>query len=649
MAGWRWKEFASVTKTTTRFSCFSFQRSVKATIADAAVCFSAFFNIRFPAPGLLLSCRLAALLLLCSSSAFAQEVSLATSRGPYYVGEPVAVQIRVENLADTQSADCRVEGESSDAYSVQGPTTGTSSQQSMQIINGRVTQSSSVSYNFTFQITAHRPGEFEIGPFVVSIDGQEQVVQGPSFDFEELESDPDMAVEIIIDDEKTFVGEQVPIEISWIFTGSTDELQYVYQNLRLRSPLFSRVEFLDKAPQSRTTLTFESPDGSVEVDAEVRRETRQGKNAVVVTARRIMLADAPGSFEDLLVTCRTKRVTEWGRDFFGDIRPRSTRPALAASEPFSLTIHPLPINNRPESFSGAVGNGFSIEVTANRSVVRVGDPIKLDVTLRGNGNLQSLSLPSLAGSTGFDESLFQLPAELPAGEYTGGEKKFELSLRVMDESVNQVPAIAFSWFNPDAEKYETAYSTPIALQVKEAQLVSASDVVSASPPAAESSSRSSPSAVDSSAPRMSDFLGANLAIERNTTRLVASRNLIDAGWAVPALYGAAVLSLLLAVAVRHRRQIDPEIAARRALYKSARSQIDAAERLPARQAAEQIAEALRKLVAGRSGPPRVQAENVIAACETLMFSPREAERAEVEQLVIRARSAVNALLRDATQ
>ena len=147
-------------------------------------------------------------------------------------------------------------------------------------------------------------------------------------------------------------------------------------------------------------------------------------------------------------------------------------------------VKPFPLEGRPGSFAGAVGEGFSIEVAADRTVVRVGDPIGLTIALRGKGNLDNASLPPLSAEGGLNPDRFRLPEGDTPGKMADGVKQFQISVRVTDESVIEIPKLAYSWFDPETETYRTAHSKPIALRVMPAQVVSASDVVSATPPSA---------------------------------------------------------------------------------------------------------------------------------------------------------------------
>ena len=160
----------------------------------------------------------------------------------------------------------------------------------------------------------------------------------------------------------------------------------------------------------------------------------------------------------------------------------ATTPALAAGTPLSFEVKPIPLEGRPASFSGAVGSGFSIDVSANRSVVRVGDPISLTLSVpRRWQSGTACPCPHWRRTPGLSADLFQIPTEQVAGTFDGNAKQFKVNVRVKDQRVTQIPPIEFSWFDPVKEQFQTTQSKPIALQVMEAQVVSAADVVAATP------------------------------------------------------------------------------------------------------------------------------------------------------------------------
>ena len=285
-----------------------------------------------------------------------------------------------------------------------------------------------------------------------------------------------------------------------------------------------------------------------------------------------------------------------------------------------------------------MGSSFSVEVAANRSVVRVGDPISLTFSVRGDGNLEKVSLPDLAGSGGLPPELFQVPTEQAAGTFDGQAKQFKLNVRVKDPQVTQIPPLSFAWFNPETEQFQTVQSRPIALQVMEAHVVSAADVVSAVPAktqaAATSEKEDTANRQAESSVAGQSFVGANLAIERDVARLLATNALSTSPRTVAAiLYALSAAVIIVGVAVRLRARVDAESVRKRKRLKSLRKLVAGAAQLPSREAADQIARAMREVIAQHGIRQRDMAEAIIARSESIVFATASHADPGVNELV----------------
>ena len=580
-----------------------------------------------------------------------QDVNIAQQRGPYYVGEPMVIQVQVNGVQSEQDVVCRLsQSKLPPGVSVAGPEVGQSKSSFTQIINGRITSRETVNFVYNFQVTAERAGPASIGPFTVEIDSQPQQLDALVIEFEELEEDPDMELELTLPRAKIYVGEQVPVSIVWRFAGDRDGLQFAFSNLQIRSPLFDQFTFVDSQPSSRTTLSIVTAQGVVEVDATVEKQSRGDQNFVVLTGQRTLLVSAAGEYSQIPASCRTQRVTRWGRDLFGDARPLKSEPALARATPLSFSVLPIPTANRPASYSGAVGSGFGIEVAASRSVVRVGDPIVLDVTLTGDGDLERCTLPAL--STSLNENLFQLPNEEPVGQMIGNAKQFKVNVGVKQPTVTQLPAIEFSWFDPKQEKFLTTSSKPIALQVNAAQIISAADVVSSSPNPKESPNTNETSAPQNATSQVSrqsalQFVGANLAIERNLPSLVVTPGAVaENHWLAPAIYLLGIALIALGIVVQRMRTRSPLQTRRQAVLKQTRASVRQAERQSPREATNSIANALRQLIASGTEGDRTAIDAIVAECEQLGYSPAHHDDSKLKaDLVARALQAIDSYTR----
>ena len=84
-------------------------------------------------------------------------------------------------------------------------------------------------------------------------------------------------------------------------------------------------------------------------------------------------------------------------------------------------------------------------------MVRVGDPVDLEVTVRGAGRLGGLIMPRLDGEGGLDPKQISVPGDLPTGELIeeGKGKKFLVTVRLESDKVREVPPLPF---RPDVSR-----------------------------------------------------------------------------------------------------------------------------------------------------------------------------------------------------
>src|SRR5262249_45462710 len=121
-------------------------------------------------------------------------------------------------------------------------------------------------------------------------------------------------------------------------------------------------------------------------------------------------------------------------------------PVELSSQPVVLDVLPLPEQGKPADFSGAVGR-FALEVRASPLEVAAGDPVTLTATLRGEGDLSSVTPPSIAGG----DTLRVYPVQsvaAPAGS-PPGTRVFEQVVIPQKPGTVRLPPLRFSWFDPE--------------------------------------------------------------------------------------------------------------------------------------------------------------------------------------------------------
>ncbi len=148
-------------------------------------------------------------------------------------------------------------------------------------------------------------------------------------------------------------------------------------------------------------------------------------------------------------------------DFFrGFFDNYQARPITLNAEALKMHVLDLPEEGRPANFSGAVGQLDFIASVAP-SEVKVGDPLTLRMKVSGSGNFKSLEMPV------FNDSRFK--AYDPQTKDEGNARTLEQVIIPTADGITQVPALAFSYFDPMAGEYKAATQGPFAIKIAAAE------------------------------------------------------------------------------------------------------------------------------------------------------------------------------------
>ncbi len=139
--------------------------------------------------------------------------------------------------------------------------------------------------------------------------------------------------------------------------------------------------------------------------------------------------------------------------------------ANLATDPLTIDVRPLPTNNVPPDFNGAVGT-YSLEAAVATNAVTVGDPITVTVRIKGRGPIDSLTLPSL--DQWHDFKIYPPITKVETSDAFGleGMKTFEQAVIPETIEVKELPPITFSFFDPGQNGYRTVTrpATPIIVR-----------------------------------------------------------------------------------------------------------------------------------------------------------------------------------------
>ena len=562
-----------------------------------------------------------------ASAAFAQAAQVTTEPGPHYVGEPVSIRITAvgfeEDPPPVAAAPAPADGE----LELVGMSPSVS--QSITIVNGHMSRTREVTHVFQFRFVGDHPGTAKLGPFKVTQGKLEATVPAVNVPLQAVPSNEDVAVDLHIGQtagDPLFVGERVPVSISFTLERS---LQQNVLDYTLRVPFFDdqqRFRFLDDGHQAGDTdVVIETAQGRIQLRGLSREHVEKGKHYTTVEVTRTLVPLVAGRFRVPPASFSVEEGTRFRRDFFGGRRATEVRRWRAETPDRFVEVAAVPGREKPPSFGGAIGRGFTLDVAADRTVLQVGDPITLTFEVRGDG-LETASLPPLDAKGLLPGDRFRVPDGPYPGEVVGDAKRFTVLVRVLDAGVSEIPGLAYSWFDPDTRQYETTHSRPIALSVHPAEVIGAGDVEVAkrtapSAPGAEPQPESPDAATEAARARSFALTGADLAVEPDPARVLGRIGPLGGAWLPRALYAGSLVLVALAVVDRRRRDVDPEETRRARVVSEQRTRLREARRRAPGAAVAEAAQALRRLLREAPGASDPTLDALLGECDARSYAP----------------------------
>jgi BatD DUF11 like domain len=135
------------------------------------------------------------------------------------------------------------------------------------------------------------------------------------------------------------------------------------------------------------------------------------------------------------------------------------------SQPVEITVKPLPLENKPVDFKGAVGN-FTLQSSLQKNDITTDDGGNLKLVVSGTGNIQLINAPKInwpAGIDGYDAKITD-GIDKNAVPMTG-TKTFTYPFTVEKPGNFTIPSISFSFFDPSTKSYKTVYTDSLLLIV----------------------------------------------------------------------------------------------------------------------------------------------------------------------------------------
>lgn len=339
---------------------------------------------------------------------------------------------------------------------------------SMQIINGV----SSSSLTLSYILLPNTTGTYTIGS--ASIQSEDKtfttdpikinVVKGsqkPKDQSNSQVSNEEIAknlfIRATIDKNKVYLGEQVTITYK------------LYTRLNIAAQMS-----VDKLPQYQG---FWAEELETARNITFNREVIDGQQySVGLLKRAALFPNQTGKLEvtpfELTIPIQVQKKKSQNNvwdDFFGDPFGRSEVVEYQAkSNTLKLDVIPLPENNKPSSFRGAVGR-FDFDVSIDKQKTKTNEPITLKFNISGSGNIKLLELPPFELPNGFEKYDPKIEEQINKSGKINGTKKAEYLLIPRIAGSREIPAIEFSYFDPENKSYYTIKSKSFNVTIEQGQ------------------------------------------------------------------------------------------------------------------------------------------------------------------------------------
>ena len=330
-----------------------------------------------------------------------------------------------------------------------------STQTSMQVVNGR----SSISLIVQYRYQALTEGSYRIPGFFVVAGGETlrtQPLELPISARGSVAGDASGGIgreDVFISSERTKerVRDGEPFVVEYRIWTRVDVSSFNFT--RVPEPEGFWVE--DITPTGQPQVEQLVRDGQTYASAVIRRVALVPAGAGTRTIEPIVLE----------AQVRTRAEDPFDRFFgFRSLMSGSTVPVGVVSEALTIDVEPLP-TGAPEPFSGMVGS-LSLRATLDRDSVDANEAVTLTVRVEGDGNIRAVPEPELDLPADFEVFPPEVSESVrPFGRGLRGEKTFEYVLIPRAPGLREIPSLTMSYLDEASGAYDVATAPPLPLTV----------------------------------------------------------------------------------------------------------------------------------------------------------------------------------------
>jgi BatD DUF11 like domain len=141
-----------------------------------------------------------------------------------------------------------------------------------------------------------------------------------------------------------------------------------------------------------------------------------------------------------------------------------------STEKITINVKPYPVEKKPVAFNGATGN-FFIRAVVEKNKLAKNEEGALIITIDGKGNFTQLSVPAVQWPEGLEtfdavikDSLDKRLAPLK------GSRTFRFPFVANKAGSYSIPAISFTFFDPDSNRYKTLSASPPGITISNEEI-----------------------------------------------------------------------------------------------------------------------------------------------------------------------------------
>ncbi|MBW1833855.1 MAG: protein BatD [Deltaproteobacteria bacterium] len=207
------------------------------------------------------------------------------------------------------------------------------------------------------------------------------------------------------------------------------------------------------------------------------------KRYEVIELKYILIPKKPGEYS---IPAAGMRMTIYKRNrrdnFFEDpfFNMRKGKPAYLSSNEIQLDVKNLPMQNRPDNFSGLVGR-FDVKANLDPVEVKVNESATLTIIVQGRGNVRQIPDLKLSDIKGL--KIYQDKPQLDINKNESaisGEKIMKWAIVPEKSGEFIIPSMALAFFDPEKGLYRELKTESFSLKSNPGADTGSSDLISIS-------------------------------------------------------------------------------------------------------------------------------------------------------------------------